>query len=241
MNEYPPVVEKIVSDYLLRLKSQLGTIPTPEHQEILQEIGSHIYESYVAETADNEVDRILLVLRKLGEPAEVLSSRVPRAMMAIGRRKNLPLYILGGAIALLFGVPLGLGGVALLVGLLAALFGLLVAYFALGTSLVVGGLLIMVLGGLLVFNPEMASKLLFMGYLNLDWGTSGLNQMPLVYQGLLVLLIGLILAAVGLGLLWLGKYLLKGLRYLLSLASQKIRQFTAQHNKKNFKMTNLLF
>ncbi len=241
MNEYPPVVEKIVSDYLLRLKSQLGTIPTPEHQEILKEIESHIYESYNAETADDEVDRILSILRKLGEPAEVLSSRVPRAMVAIGKRKKLPLYILGGAIALLFGVPLGLGGVALLVGLLVALFGLLVAYFALGTSLVVGGLLIMVSGGLLVFYPEMASRLLYMGYLHLDWGASELNQMPIVYQGVLFLLIGLILAAVGLGLLWLGKYLLKGLRYLLTLAGQKIRQFSSQHNKKNLKMANLLF
>jgi uncharacterized membrane protein len=228
MNEYSPVVEKIVSDYLLRLKGQLGTIPTPAHQEILQEIESHIYESYAAETAANEVDRILFVLRKLGEPAEVLSSRVPRTMVAIGKRRKLPLYILGGAVALLFGVPLGLGGVALLVGLLAGIFGLLVAYFALGTSLVVGGLLIMVMGGLLVFYPDLTSKLLFMGYLHLDWGTSDLNQMPLVYQGLLSLLIGLILAAVGLGLLWLGKYLLKGLRYLLILVSQKIRQFTSQ-------------
>jgi uncharacterized membrane protein len=225
MSEYSPVVEKIVSDYLARLAVHLRAVPSAEHQEITREIQSHIYESYQGETEGDEVDRILSVLRKLGEPSTVASTRIPHSMMAIGKRKKLPLYISGGVAALLFGIPLGLGGVGVLIGLFVSVLALLVAFCAVGVGFVISGLVCMAMGMLMIFYPEFVSKLLMMGYIQLDWGAAGLNQIPLGYQGILIVIAGLILAAVGLGILWLGKHSFRGIRYLTTMVWQKIREY----------------
>lgn len=235
MSEYPVVVEKIINDYLERLKAQLKTIPAGDHQEIMREVQSHIYESYHNESTTDEVDRILGVLKKLGEPYEVAATHIPEAMVAIGKRKKLPLYILGGVAALLFGVPLGLGGVGILVGLLLSVLSLLVAFCAVGVSMVVAGLLTMVLGVIMVFYPEFVSKLLMMGYIQLDWGALGLNHIPLVYQGILVVLMGLVFAAIGLGILWLGKYFFRGLRYLANLVWKKTQDYLVRRKNERGK------
>ena len=227
MSEYSPVVEKIVNDYLARLATHLKAVPDAEHQEITREIQSHIFESYQGDTEGDEVDRVLRVLRKLGEPFEVASTRVPQTMVAIGQRKKLPLYIFGGVAALLLGIPLGLGGVGILVGLYVSALALLVAFCAVGISFVVSGLAFMAMGILIVFYPEFASKPLMMGYIRLDWGAIGLNQLPLIYQGILVIIIGLILAAVGMGILWLSKYFFGGIRYLTLLVWRKLQEFIA--------------
>ena len=82
MNNYSDVVAKIVEDYLDRLKAQLRSVPSREQDEFLREIRSHLYESYQqasgqvsGQSSDDDVARILAVLRKLGEPAKVVSDR----------------------------------------------------------------------------------------------------------------------------------------------------------------------
>jgi uncharacterized membrane protein len=81
MNNYPDVVAKIVDDYLDRLKLRLQRIPAREQDEFLKEIHSHIFEAYRRSTDEDETERILAVLRKLGEPAEVVSDRLPEALV----------------------------------------------------------------------------------------------------------------------------------------------------------------
>src|ERR1035441_2891775 len=87
MNNYPEVVAKIVSDYLERVKSQLRLVPAHEQGEFLREIESHLYEAYQQTPGEDDVARILAVLRKFGEPAEVVSDRLPGAMVRSGTRQ----------------------------------------------------------------------------------------------------------------------------------------------------------
>jgi hypothetical protein len=109
MNNYPEVVAKIAKDYLERVKSQLRLVPAHEQGEFLREIESHLYESYQQMPGEDDVARILAVLRNFGEPAEVVSDRLPGAMVRSGTKRNLPLYIMGGIFIALFGLPAGIG------------------------------------------------------------------------------------------------------------------------------------
>jgi len=59
----------IVRDYLERMKTQLRLVPAREQDEFLREIQSHVYEAYQQTPGEDDVAKILAVLRSLGEPA----------------------------------------------------------------------------------------------------------------------------------------------------------------------------
>ena len=121
MNSYPEAVAKIANDYLERVKSQLRLVPLREQNEFLAEIESHVYEAYQQTPGDDDIARILAVLRNLGEPAEVVYDRLPRTMARSGAKRNVPLYVIGGIFIALFGIPLGFGGLGVMIGILAKL------------------------------------------------------------------------------------------------------------------------
>src|SRR5580658_8678902 len=154
MNDYPDAVAKIANDYLERVKSQLRQVPAREQDEFLLEIQSHLYEAYSQTAGSDDVARILTVLRNLGEPADVVADRLPKAMVRSGTRWNLPLYVLAGITIALFGLPLGFGGVGVLLGLLAALAGILVAYYAFAGSFLLVGACFASLGLMRVVLPD---------------------------------------------------------------------------------------
>jgi len=105
MNNYPEVVAKIASDYLERVKSQLRLVPAHEQGEFLREIESHLFEAYQQTPGEDDVARILAVLRNFGEPAEVVADRLPGAMVRSGTKHNLPLYVVGGILIALLAFP----------------------------------------------------------------------------------------------------------------------------------------
>lgn len=218
---FPQAVEQIVTDYLERLSVRLKGMPANDRQEMLNEIRSHIYESYMEESTSDEIERILKVLRRLGDPADVISSRMPQAVARLGRGKKAPLYIIAGVLIALFGVPLGLGALALLVGLLAALFGLLIGYFGAAVSLVVAGFATAVVSVLAIFAPGVLFTLNDMA------GTEVISFGPFQHNpeagGVLGLIISLIVVGLGLLMLWSGKHLWRGFCFVAVLIVQKVR------------------
>lgn len=226
MSNYPEVVAKIANDYLERVKSQLRLVPAHEQGEFLREIESHLYEAYQRTPGEDDVARILAVLRNFGEPGEVVSDRLPGAMVRSGTKHNLPLYVVGGIFIALFGIPLGFGGVGVLVGLLAALAGILVAYYATAGSFLLVGALTMLLGLTRILLPQLFDRLVVLGYIQIN-GPVGefLDHFSPSYQGLLMILFASVFAAGGLGMLWLGRYMLRGLRFLFSLTFDWMRRF----------------
>jgi uncharacterized membrane protein len=220
-SDFPQDVGKIVADYLERLSSRLKGMPAMDRQELLNEVRSHIYEAYADQTGGDEIERILQVLRRLGDPADVVSSRMPQAVARLGRGKKAPFYILAGTLIALFGVPLGLGAVAALVGLLAGLFALLIGYYGAAVSLVVGGFAAAVVCAIALWAPGVIDAV------NQMFGAELVSFGPFQYNpelgGFLGLMVSLLVIAVGLLMLWSGKHLWRGFRFTVVLIAQNVR------------------
>jgi uncharacterized membrane protein len=226
MNNYPEVVAKIAGDYLARVRAQLRMVPDAERDEFLREIQSHIYEAYQETAGDDDVARILAVLRNLGEPAEVVADRLPGAIVRTGMKRNLPLYIVAGILIALFGIPLGLGGAGVMVGILAALAGIVIAYYSAAGAVLLSGAVFMLFGLVRMYQPELWDKMVISGYIRLDGPLDDLlGQLSPPGQGFLLILVACVFIAAGLGMLWLGRYMLRGLRFLSGLMFDWIRRW----------------
>ena len=225
MSDYLEPVAAIANDYFERVKAQLRSVPAREQDEFLKEIESHVYEAYQRTPGENDVARILAVLRNLGEPAEVVADRLPDTILRAGARRNLPFYILGGLFLAFFGIPLGAGGVGVLFGLLAALAGLLIGYFAVTGSTLLVSALFMLLGLIRVTAPHVWNNLLAAGIVQMNGPAAEfLDRFSPVDQGFLMILAGGILGVAGLGLLSVGKRMIRGLGFLFSLFLDWIRR-----------------
>jgi len=224
MNDYPEVVAKIANDYLERVKLQLRMVPATERDEFLKELQSHLYEAYRQTPGDDDVGRILAVLRNLGEPAEVVSDRLPGAMVRSGTRRSLPLYIVGGMLIAMFGIPLGFGGVGVLMGLLCGLAGIVMAYYATAGSFLLIGAISMLLGVSRILLPHLWDKLVTLGLIQIN-GPLGdyFDRVSPAEQGLFWILVAGVFLASGLGMLRLGRYMLRGLLFLFRLVLDWMR------------------
>lgn len=229
-NHFPPAAEKIVADYLEKLQVHLKGMNENDQKEILAEIRSHIYESFSAESGDDEIDRILLALKRLGEPAEVVSSRVGESVSRLGRQKKSLIYILSGFLIIFFAAPLGMGGLGVVAGLLAALLGLLIAYFATAVSFVVSGFICALFGLVTIISPDVFLEInSWAGETIFQFGPFQNNPQ---IAGVIILIIAMMLAALGLLMLWSGKHIWRGLRYALNLLFDKIRTLFSRGQKK---------
>jgi uncharacterized membrane protein len=214
-NGFSGPVAQIVDNYLDRLKKGLRGIPAKDQEDLVKEIHSHIYESFRADPTPDEVARILKVLDKLGEPADVISARMPEAMISLGKKKKLPLLILAGVLIAFFGVPLGISGIGFVAGIVIALAGLILAFYVTAFSLILTGWLTAVALVVKVFVP---------GFLD-----PYMNIYPLVSDPTLNLVIyifgALLISALGFGMLWLGSRLLRGVRFVFRLLIAKVRDW----------------
>lgn len=249
MDNYPEIVAKIANDYLERVKAQLRQVPAREREEFLTEIGSHLYEAYQNTPGDDDVARILSVLRNLGEPAEVVADRLPGTMMRSGRRRNLPLYIVGGIFIALFGIPLGFGGLSVLVGLLMALAGMLTAFYATAASILLAGAMFTLLGLSRILLPGLFDRMVELGFIQLG-GPVGefLAHFSPWDQGLFMILFAAVLLAAGFGMLWLGRYLFRGLRFMAGLLfdwmrrlAHRVRRTLAGENRETPRVSQVWF
>lgn len=152
-NDFTEPVQKIVNNYLSRLRGHLRGLPEVDQEELVREIYSHIYESYTRESTGDEIERIFLVLDRLGEPSEVVASRVSGTMKKMGKKRKLPLYILAGFLIGMVGVPLGMGGLALFLGIAITLAALVFTYYVAAGVFLVGGWLTLVVTFIRLFYP----------------------------------------------------------------------------------------
>jgi uncharacterized membrane protein len=214
-NGFSGPVAQIVDNYLGRLKKSLKGISAKDQEELVKEINSHIYESFRSDPTENEVDRILKVLDKLGEPGSVISARMPEAMMALGKKKKLPFLILAGVLIAFFGVPLGLSGLSAAVGLVIGVLALVLAFYIVAFSLILTGWLSAVIMIIRIFSP---------GFLD-PW----VNISPLVTDPTLntvIYIVGaLLIAALGFGMLWLGSRMMRGVRFVFRFLFEKVRNW----------------
>jgi hypothetical protein len=233
MDNYPEVVSKLAEDYLERVRMQVAQLPAPERDEFVKEIQSHLYDAYQQTPGEDEVARILAVLRNFGEPGEVVQDRLPGAMVRSGTKRYLPMYIVGGILIALFGIPLGFGGMAVLMGILITLAAMVAVFYAIGGLVFLTGAMLLLLGFARTYAPAFWDRMVALGFIRLD-GPVGdfLDQLPPLEQGLIMIVLAALVIAGGLGMLWVGRYLIRGLRFLFSLGLDRVRQF-AQRIRRN--------
>jgi uncharacterized membrane protein len=212
-NGFSGPAAQVVDNYLARLSKGLKGFPAKDREELVKEIHSHIYESFRNDPTENDVDRILKVLDKLGEPADVIAARLPEAMVTLGKKKKLPFYILAGVLIAFFGVPLGMGGLGLAVGLIITVLALILAFYIAAFSLILTGWLSGAIMIIRLFSP---------GFLE-----PYMDIYPLVPDPTLntvIYIIGaLLIAALGFGMFWLGTRMLRGARFVFRFLFEKIR------------------
>ena len=214
-NGFSGPVAQIVDNYLERLKKGLRGISTKDQEELVKEIHSHIYESFRNDPTEDEVARVLKVLDKLGEPANVISARMPEAMVTLGKKKKLPFLILAGVLIAFFGVPLGMGGLSVAVGLIISVMALVLSFYIVAFSLILTGWLCAVVMIVRAFSP---------GFLD-RW----VDIYPLVsdptFNTVIYIVGALLIAAIGFGMLWLGTRMMRGVRFVFRLLVNKIRNW----------------
>lgn len=219
-NGFSGPVAQIVDNYLDRLKKGLRGIPAKDQDDLVKEIHSHIYESFRGDHTPDEVARILKVLDKLGEPAEVISTRMPEVMITLGKKKKLPFLILAGVLIAFFGVPLGLGGLGTAVGLIISVLGLVLAFYVVAFSLILTGWLTAAALIIRLFSP---------GFLD-PW----MDIYPLVsdptFNIVIYILGALLISALGFGMLWLGSRMLRGIRFVFRFLIGKIKNWRARRS-----------
>ena len=212
-NGFSGPVAQIVDNYLERLKKGLKGLPAKDRDELAKEINSHIYESFRNDPTPDEVARILKVLDKLGEPADVISARMPEAMVTLGKKRRLPFLILAGLLIAFFGVPLGLGGLSAAVGIIIGVLAVIVSFYIVAFSLILAGWLSAVL---------LIVRLVVPGFLD-PW----VNIYPLVPDptfNIVIYIVGaLVLSAIGFGMLWLGSRMMRGVRFVFRFLFDKIK------------------
>jgi len=169
------------------------------------------------------------VLGKLGEPADVVADRLSEAMMKSGTRRKFPLHIVAGVLIAVFGIPLGFGGVAVLLGVLVALTGIVLSFYATMAVFFLTGTLLLVLGLTRIYEPALWDRLLAYGVIQMDGPAAALfDQLTPLGQGVLLIVLAGVFAFCGLAMLWLGKYLTRGLRFLIILVFDWIRKLAAR-------------
>lgn len=229
MDNYPEAVALIANDFLERVKVHLRPLPLREQDEFLKELQSHLFEAYQHTPGEVDVARMLTVLRNLGEPAEVVADRLPDAMARSGARRNLPLYVVGGILIALFGIPLGFGGMGVLVGLLAALASLVVAYYAVAGSFFVTGAALMLVGVVRLILPDLWNRLVLNGYIQ----TNGFfDQLPSSLAAIIAILLASAFLACAWYMLRFGKHILRGLRFVTILVFDRTRRLAQSVRRK---------
>jgi len=214
-NGFNGPVAQIVDNYLDRFKKGLGGIPAKDQDELVKEIHSHIYESFRNDPTPDEVARILKVLDKLGEPAAVISARMPEAMVTLGKKKKLPFLILAGLLIAFFGVPLGLGGLSAAVGILIGVLAVVLAFYIVAFSLILTGWLSAII---------LIIRLVVPGFLDPYMDIYPLVPDP-AFNLVIYILGALLISAIGFGLLWLGSRMMRGIRFVFRFLFDKIKNW----------------
>lgn len=117
---------RVYQNYLKRIKKTVSSLPKKDQQEILLELNSHIYEGLKHKTQKSEIDRLLDILEKLGEPEEILKPLVADKKMEQATSTFNPIHL---AKALFLNISNGISYLFFIV-LYLSLFGFVFLIYA---------------------------------------------------------------------------------------------------------------
>ncbi|RAJ08315.1 uncharacterized protein DUF1700 [Chitinophaga skermanii] len=84
---------RVYSDYMKRVKREIQSLPQQSQDDIYMEFNSHIFEAIQHRGSTHEIDALLDILEKLGEPHDVLKQLVADKKLEQATRTFNPLHI----------------------------------------------------------------------------------------------------------------------------------------------------
>lgn len=118
--------KRIYDNYIRRIKKTIRPLPLQDQNEVIMEFNSHIYEALQHKDQKNEIDRLLDVIDKLGEPEEVLRPLVAEKKMEQATRTFNPVHIFK---ALILNITNGISYIIFII-LYLCLFGFVFLIYA---------------------------------------------------------------------------------------------------------------
>lgn len=85
--------KRIYDNYIKRIKRTIRPLPLQDQNEVMMEFNSHIYEALQHQNQKKEINRLLDVIEKLGEPEEVLKPLVADKTMDQATKTFNPVHI----------------------------------------------------------------------------------------------------------------------------------------------------
>jgi hypothetical protein len=119
---------------------------------------------------------------------------------------------------------LGFGGAAVLLGVLTALAGAALGYFAAAAGVLLVSGTLGLLGLVRVYQPALWDVLVARGIIQPP-PSELFEVLSPSTQAFVMITIACVFAAIGVAMLWLGKYLIRGLRFLFGMVCDWIRQW----------------
>jgi len=121
MNEIPKFIErnsnKIWNDYFRRIRKNLILLNQQQKQDMIKELEGHIYESFMESDGENETEKLLNALERMGDPDEFLKPLLSKELLIKGTKsfsliaifKGLYLNIYAGLKAVFLSLVFGVG------------------------------------------------------------------------------------------------------------------------------------
>lgn len=225
MDNNTSAVEKVVNDFLIRVKDRIGPDATGDKERFMTDLKGRIEALYNEEQTGDEIDRILNVIRKIGEPEQVAASfRKPEGKSEQTTSRSPLFWVLMIFLGLVFGLPVAMGALGALIGLCAGLIGILVGYVAVGVGLTFGGLATLVVSFLVLFAPD--ALIAINAFFDMEMVHYGMFNFSPFIGGIIGMVAGGVMTGIGGLILFSTRYIFKAVVSLVEkLASFLNRLF----------------
>ncbi len=111
--------KRLYLNYMNRIKKKVKPLSATDQKEVLLEFNSHIYEGLLQKSQGSEMDRLLDILERLGDPEEVLKPLIADKKLEQATRTFNPVHL---AKALILNITTGVSYIFFVV-LYLCLFG----------------------------------------------------------------------------------------------------------------------
>lgn len=85
--------QKLYNNYIQRVKKQIAILPKEDRFDLLMEFNSHIYEGLQRDSSDLEIEKLINILDKLGNPEDVLKLTVADKILVKATKTFNPIHI----------------------------------------------------------------------------------------------------------------------------------------------------
>jgi hypothetical protein len=85
--------KRVYDNYMNRIQKTVRSLPKIDQKEVLLEFNSHIYEGLARKNQESEIDRLLDVIDKLGDPEEVLQPLIADKKLEQATRTFNPVHL----------------------------------------------------------------------------------------------------------------------------------------------------